>query len=953
MTIPPPPRQSAIAEALSSLSPLKRDEIAAYINYIDDAVDNALCLINGLGNIRWQPVKQKADVVISRAADDVNSLSNQSAVRTVCTVNASFDEMMDHLITETTEVFREREAALYGAEFLDGAVLHVLHPRDFSSEYTSQRFVCIKWHCLKAVAAPTKPRDYVYIELVDSFVDDQNVRVGLRLSKSIDLYGFPSLEESHRFVRAKTFTLHTFHSLDSNSNPTSRASVLSNGSSSSSPLSSFQVELRSMILGDHAGKLPAWVVNKMSDLAALRGQCIRDYFEQMRLSTLQWVPPHHFVPASKRSFCVICTRGFSLVRKKYNCQACGEVVCNQCSLVQLIGPKRTKTRVCVWCNIQARSTALQCSGSTAAFFSNQSIASRPSSAGSFLSPHNNNSMSSRPSNSLLPTNLRGSSSSSMASTARASDKLSSDGPSYNHSQSHPDWQNHHYVAVNPNLPTTTYRRSQSEMYDPMHRHGSFGPSTTPTSTSHVQRDSNGRISDNMRFTTSTTRTSVASNASTRPSTNANQDSTLASDMEQAVPPREGLDLGVSHIKQTAISIPTPPSSLCLLDMNVSIVQPQTNQDLGRLSEALSDVTVRNSDMSERMSELDVDAYDDDFHHRHDVVAEECDMNWSSFVDALAHPVHAVAPIPDDNEVDDDGRGDDDVDLDCRPSHLAAEDYLEATRMTLAEIDRGMTSVKESVHLTAAKLEEQEQGVMTRMSIAATDFQPPPSQPLYPRAVSSVMDTPPDVENLFVVLKLNADIDRLQHKMETVQEGTIQLNQVNEAMNEKIHTLEKVESEKAIAVATTSPDETSSAVVVPPTLMDAMDRINENFKQLQHQMERVQETSTKVLDVKLADSPVLPPPPSLVKESSVESTSLHDGVPPYPESSRGGFVSFLEDSSFTPAAPTDADDNHPEGWTSVHSKVSGKMYYYNPSCGKTSWTMPEEDDMAATNNYVVL
>ncbi|RHY85174.1 hypothetical protein DYB37_000800 [Aphanomyces astaci] len=916
MTILPAPRPSAFADSLSSLPPLRRDEIEAYINYVDEAVDNALCLINGLGNIRWQPVKQKADVVISRAADDINSLSNQAAVRTVCTVNASFDEMMDHFITETTEMFRERETALHGSEFLDGAVLHVLHPRDISSEYTSQRFVCIKWHCLKAVASPTKPRDYVYIELVDSFVDDQNVRVGIRLSKSIDLFNFPSFEDSHRFVRAKTFNMHTFHSLDS-TNSSSRASILSNGSSSSSPLSSFQVELRSMVLGDPNGRLPAWVVTKMSDLAALRGQSIRDFFEQQRLSTLQWVAPHHYVPASKRSFCGICTRGFSLVRKKYNCQACGEVVCNQCSLVQLIGPKRTKTRVCIGCNIQARSTALHTPN-------NSSLASRPSSAGSLHSPHNN-SITSRQTN-----HNRG----SLSSSIRASDN-----GSFLHSQSTPDWPHPHPQPSSSNhhptlhVPVAAYRRSQSEMYDPSHRHGSFGPTTPLSASHHYNRDSNGRISDNQRFTSSTTRTSVASNASTRPSTTTIQDTSTEGDrtllpfvtvithmcvcIEQlGPPPREGLDLGVSHFKQQSVASSVDVVSLGLLALHdLSIVQqPEaTNQphDLGRVSEALSDMTVRNSEMSERMSELDVDAYDDDQYHRHEgaVVVETTNnsdlSDLSSFMDpSCVHVVHAVSTVPDD-EVEED---EEDVDARWayRPSHMAAEDYLEATRMTLAEIDRGMSSVQASMHVTAVKLEEQEQDQMTRISM---EYVAPPTR----TTSSSAMDTMPDVENLFVVLKLNAEIDRLQHKMETVQEGTIQLNHMNEAMNEKIQTLEKVESKKTTdpAAAPEQPDQ---------TLLDAMDRINENFKQLQHQMDRVQVTSTKVMDVKLVeglthDDPPPPCPPLLAASSSEESSP-----PPFPESTRGGFVSFLEDSSFTPATSTGADDAHPEGWTSVHSKL---------------------------------
>lgn len=54
----------------------------------------------------------------------------------------------------------------------------------------------------------------------------------------------------------------------------------------------------------------------------------------------------------------MCTKSFSLVRKKYNCVACGDVICNQCSVHQLVtsqslaveGPGKRKARICVKCS---------------------------------------------------------------------------------------------------------------------------------------------------------------------------------------------------------------------------------------------------------------------------------------------------------------------------------------------------------------------------------------------------------------------------------------------------------------------------------------------------------------------------------------------------------------------------------------------------------------------------
>jgi hypothetical protein len=72
----------------------------------------------------------------------------------------------------------------------------------------------------------------------------------------------------------------------------------------------------------------------------------------------------------------------------------------------------------------------------------------------------------------------------------------------------------------------------------------------------------------------------------------------------------------------------------------------------------------------------------------------------------------------------------------------------------------------------------------------------------------------------------------------------------------------------------------------------------------------------------------------------------------------------EDASFAPFLKSDSlkvEDiqNEPNltenGWKSVQSRASGKMYYYNESCGRTSWTLPEDDDEDVNSevHYAVL
>ncbi|KAJ8577545.1 hypothetical protein ON010_g1655 [Phytophthora cinnamomi] len=288
-----------------------------------------------------------------------------AAVRGSCNISATFREISDLLITETSADFAEHESAVNPSEFLDGQVVYTLVPRT-----PEERFVCVKWHCVRSLApSVAKHRDYVYVELVDSFEDGDGRRIGYRLGKSVDLDVLPPRDSKHGSVRAKTLTLQTW--------------------SERAPGS---LEFVTMMINDLGDRLPSWLVQKMVDTAALRSACIRDHINQRRLDMLVYAGPRDMVPLSRRVCCVVCTRSFSLVRKKYNCAGCGDVICSQCSVHQLVtahqrlsdlsapGGKR-KTRICVKCSSKMQSRELPRRASSA----RQSDMSRVSSDGSVRS----------------------------------------------------------------------------------------------------------------------------------------------------------------------------------------------------------------------------------------------------------------------------------------------------------------------------------------------------------------------------------------------------------------------------------------------------------------------------------------------------------------------------------------------------------------------------------------
>lgn len=123
---------------------------------------------------------------------------------------------------------------------------------------------------------------------------------------------------------------------------------------------------------------------------------------------------------SKRICCVVCTKSFSLVRKKYNCVACGDVICNTCSVHQLVtthgivaeGPGKRKARICIKCSsgmqtqeLPRRRGSLRPSYESSSSSRSSSLRGKHSDlemSGSFLSNHSGGaaSMDSRPSSFL-------------------------------------------------------------------------------------------------------------------------------------------------------------------------------------------------------------------------------------------------------------------------------------------------------------------------------------------------------------------------------------------------------------------------------------------------------------------------------------------------------------------------------------------------------------------------
>ncbi|KDO35435.1 hypothetical protein SPRG_00283 [Saprolegnia parasitica CBS 223.65] len=190
------------------------------------------------------------------------------------------------------------------------------------------------------------------------------------------------------------------------------------------------------------------------------------------------------------------------------------------------------------------------------------------------------------------------------------------------------------------------------------------------------------------------------------------------------------------------------------------------------------------------------------------------------------------------------------------------------------------------------------------------------------------DEDESLQRMTLVMKLNADMDAITRDISTVKESTVDLHMRNQEVTEKIQDIGHHENIRQSTTEVPVPEEPSISAQHEERLTNALSKINQELYMIQSNMESVRE-STKAIDAKLVETVDVPPT----------------------DSSREGFVSFLKADSFE--RNPDAAAPNGNGWAAVQSTVTGKMYYYNESCGQTSWTLPQDDDMSYSDSYVVL
>lgn len=126
-----------------------------YSKIAKSMIDALLQATDKNGMTHWDLVHEKHGIEVYRSVVGSICPCNSHAV---CMYDAKMDDIMDAIVTDTTDEFRKMMRQLDN-NFIDGRVIHVIIPRTKGNPH---RFVGIKWAAFKSAF---KAKDYLYLEV--------------------------------------------------------------------------------------------------------------------------------------------------------------------------------------------------------------------------------------------------------------------------------------------------------------------------------------------------------------------------------------------------------------------------------------------------------------------------------------------------------------------------------------------------------------------------------------------------------------------------------------------------------------------------------------------------------------------------------------------------------------------------------------------------------------------
>lgn len=265
----------------------------------------------------------------------------------VATVHAPLQEVMALLRMETTPLMREAMGDVFGTLFLDGVVL-------FTGERRSpHESLSVNWMALQASKPNLPHRDYVFLRYGDVFEktaehgslyqsNGSGLYVGASIWESIELDGCEPLPASQNVVRLRMRRCGLVVEETSHSDSVRVSLYLSEAHQGRAAVSTLT---------------RSWMTKVVSCVAQLPNVLLTRALAQQSL-----LDKSQFTKDGPQ--CVLCSKAFTVLRRKHHCRVCGDVVCSKCSETRSLrqGGVNRDVRVCQQCR-QSSTASIRSSNS--------------------------------------------------------------------------------------------------------------------------------------------------------------------------------------------------------------------------------------------------------------------------------------------------------------------------------------------------------------------------------------------------------------------------------------------------------------------------------------------------------------------------------------------------------------------------------------------------------------
>jgi hypothetical protein len=296
----------------------------------------------------WSLVHEKKGVHVS---EDRQKGGLTYTIKSVATVRASLDDIMDMFVATTTTEYRALMQMLLCENFADSAVLY--HREQNDTENLS-----IKWLAMRGKKSSINPmvqhNDFCVLEYAgvigqDIIGGDPEKPIGICLYESIEQLECPVLWDSHRLERGSI----------------SKCGYLFRPRDEGIVEAHFVCSIRQPPNERSKRRLNRALLLNWAEAVGSIEECIN----RKRISrdlTMRRSP--NWVNDKDRHCCHLCLKTFSSTRRKHHCRACGEIICRNCSLyksVDLQNVGTTTLRVCKACMDGSRKREASAAGTSA------------------------------------------------------------------------------------------------------------------------------------------------------------------------------------------------------------------------------------------------------------------------------------------------------------------------------------------------------------------------------------------------------------------------------------------------------------------------------------------------------------------------------------------------------------------------------------------------------------